>query len=959
MDDPRGDWAVCTLDRPWAALDATPIPEFDHAPAPSSPRFTPRIAFHGSGSTGRDPVLAWSRCVLLAVLASAFPSAFGVLRPEATRLEYLENPVGVESAAPRFSWKLVAPEGRRGARQTAYRILVSGDADRLARGEGDVWDSGRVESPETAQIPYAGPPPGSGSRLHWKVAVWDERGESAWSEPARWTMGIVRPEDWRAEWIAFRDREPLHADRSRLHLPPARHYRKAFVARGTPKRVTAHVSALGICELYANGKRVGDSWFEPGWADYAKRGYYRTHDLTHLLRSGTNTVGAVVAEGWYAGYVGYGLLVGYGPNRTGRNFYGKTPALRVQVEIEYADGSTETVGTDRTWEVSADGPIREADLIMGEIFDARRDRPDWCLAGGASSWRWDSAVLASENGSTKAVFHDTRGAREIELGFRPPPRLQAYSAPPIRVTGERPAVAVNEVGPGVFVFDLGQNIAGVVRLKTKGPAGTRVQLRHGEMVHPDGRLMTENLRRARATDAYVLRGDAEGETWQPRFTYHGFRYVELTGLAERPGLDAVTGLVLHNDTPLVGEFACSDEVMTRFWKNTQWTQRANFVEMPTDCPQRDERLGWMGDAQAYVRAATYNADVAAFFGKWLDDVVEAQREFGAYPDYAPYPMAHGEPGMTWGTAWTDAGIICPWTIWKVYGDARLPERLWPSMTRFMEWRRNRAPDLRGRGDGNTWGDWLNVNEPTPLEYVDAAYFKYDADLMADMASALGRPDEAAAYRQLARRIAERFAADYLAADGTLKVGSQTAHVLALAFGLLPEDRRAPVASKLAEREAANGYRMTTGFLGTRDILPVLSRHGHHDLALRLFGSRKFPSWGYEVVNGATTVWERWDSFTHEHGFNGAEGNQNASMNSFSHYAFGAITAWMFRDLAGIDTEGEGYKRIRMRPGLPSLDAAGDGMPIHWVRAEYDGIRGRIRSAWERRDGRLSYEVSVP
>ncbi len=581
----------------------------------------------------------------------------------------------------------------------------------------------------------------------------------------------------------------------------------------------------------------------------------------------------------------------------------------------------------------------------------RRARP--------AAWTWEPAIRAEDNGSTKAVFSDTLGDREVELGFQRPSRLQAYAAPPIRITESLPARRLTEPKPGVFIFDFGQNFAGIVRLKVKGPAGTTVQLRFGEMLHPDGRLMTENLRRARATDFYTLRGDPAGETWQPRFTYHGFQYVEVTGLAEAPGFDAVTGLVLHNDTPLAGEFACSDEVMTRFWKNTQWTQRANFIEMPTDCPQRDERLGWMGDAQIYVRTASFNADVAAFFTKWLDDVDEAQRDFGAYPDYCPYPMAHGAPGQTWGTAWTDAGIICPWTIWKVYGDTRVIERHWASMTRFMDWRKKRAPDLRGRKDGNTWGDWLNVNEHTPIEMIDAAYLAHDARLMAEMAGAIGRTVESQAYRDLHRRLVEQFASDYLRPDGTLQVDTQTAYVLSARLAGLPVAREQGIVAHLADKIAKNDHRMATGFLGTKHLLPALTEGGYDDLAARLFQSRRFPSWGYEVVNGATTVWERWDSYTQEHGFNGASGNQNAAMNSFSHYAFGAVMEWAFRNLAGIDTDGPGYSRIVIHPRPPTPDSNPEQTPIHWVKAEYRSIRGPIRSEWRRDADTLELRVSIP
>jgi len=862
--------------------------------------------------------------------------------------------MGIDSCLPRLSWIVESDE--RGQRQTAYRILVSSSPSLLDEDHADVWDTGRVASPATTGVRYGGKPLVSRQRCFWKVQVWDKDGHaSSWSRPAVWSMGLLASEDWDARWISFRDDTPLHQDRQRLFLPPARHYRKTFTHDRRVTRATVYGTSLGCYELHVNGRRVGDAWFTPGWSDYRRRAYYNTYDVTSYMKEGANTVGAIVADGWYSGYVGYGLLVGYGPHKVGRYFYGKTPALALQLEIEYADGSRKVISTDPSWKVTEDGPFREADLLMGESFDARAHCDDWCTANGATDWEWVSAIAAEDNGSTKAPYSDRMGDREVELGFQRPSHLQAYTAPPIRVTEQLPAIRISEPKPGLYIFDLGQNIAGVIRLRVKGKAGTRLQIRYGEMLHPDGRLMTENLRRARATDFYTLRGDASGETWQPRFTYHGFQFVEVTGLDERPGLDAVTGLVLHNDTPLVGSFACSDDVLTKFWKNTQWTQRGNFVEVPTDCPQRDERLGWMGDAQAYVRAASYNADVAAFFTKWLDDVEEAQRDFGAYPDYCPYPMAHGKPGKTFGTAWTDAGIICPWTIWQVYADTRVIERHWDSMRRFMQWRLDSAQDFRGVNIGNTWGDWLNVGETPPIEYIDACYHALDARLMAEMAAAIGRDDEAAVYRERLAKIRSVFQEDYLQTDGTLAVDTQTAYVLALWIGLLPERIAPDSAARLAEKIAQNGYRMTTGFLGTKPLLPVLTANGHHDLAVRLFQSRKFPSWGYEVINGATTVWERWDSYTKEDGF----GRHNASMNSFSHYAFGAVTEWMFRDLAGIDTLGPGYHELLIRPGPPTPDSNPDRPAIDWVRAEYSSIRGRIVSHWKRSAGQFQLNLTVP
>jgi alpha-L-rhamnosidase len=868
------------------------------------------------------------------------------------RCEYLANPLGIDEPAPRLSWKVASNE--RSQKQTAYRIIVASNESLLRRDRGDLWDSGKRSSSQTQNVPYSGTPLRSGQRCYWRVKVWDAKGrQSEWSQTSSWSRGL-KQEDWKAEWISYKDTNSLHADRNQLFLPPARYYRKEFTAKKAITHATLYAAALGIYEMQLNGKQVSENFFTPGWSDYLKRVYYNTFDVTDQLQKGQNAIGAIVADGWYSGYVGYGLLVGYGPNRVGRYFYGKTPAFLAQIEIEYADGSSETIITDPSWRVTGNGPIREADLIMGETFDARLEKPDWSNPGFEAS-TWEPAIRAQENGSTKAKFFDTTGEREVELGFQKPKTFQAYPAPPVRITGELKTLRMTEPEPGAYIFDLGQNFAGTIRLNVKAPAGTKIQIRYAEMLHQDGRLMTENLRKARATDYYVCRGDSNGETWTPRFTYHGFQFVELRGVASKPELDAVTGLVLNSDTPLTSSFECSDPMANRLFKNMVWTQRANFIELPTDCPQRDERLGWMGDAQIYARSASFNADVSAFFTKWMYDVEEAQRDSGAYPDYCPYPMSHGAPNQTYGTAWTDAGLIVPWTVWLVYNDTRIIERHYDSFKRFMEFRKKRSPKFFGVADGNTWGDWLNLQDPTPVEYVDTCYFAYCASLMSHMAGVIGRTDDAASYRELFDKIKSAFNQEYVNADGTLKVSSQTAHVLALEFGLLPTHARTSAANQLVSKIVANDHRMSTGFLGTKPLLPVLTANGHHDLAVRLFQSKRFPSWGYEVENGATTIWERWDSYTKEDGF----GRHNAAMNSFSHYAFGAVCEWMFKSLAGIETDGSGFQRIYIHPGPPKPGSNPETEPIHWIKASYDSPHGKIISAWKVVEGSFHLDVTIP
>ena len=911
----------------------------------------------------RSPTSTLFKLTLAAIWLAGSGSLPAALQPVDLRCEYRVNPLGIDEPQPRLSWRVESTE--RGQRQTAYRILVASQPELLQREVGDLWDSGRVESPETVHIAYAGRPLHSRQQCHWRVCVWDRNGRSTWSEPARWTMGLLSPQDWQAQFISFRDTTPLHRDRATLFLPPARQYRREFVLSKPVRRATLYATALGIFELYLNGRRVGDAYFAPGWTDYRQRAYYWTWDVTPLLRRGRNAWGAWVADGWYAGYVGFGLLEGIGTERIGRYTYGKTPAWMGQLEVEYTDGSRELIVTDaKSWKVTGEGPIREADFLMGETYDARREQSGWS-SPGFNDRAWEPAILAEQNGPVPATFYEFQNptepgrgpeiqGRPIDLGFRPPPRLESFPGVPVRVVQELKPVARTEPKPGVYIFNLGQNFAGVVRLQVRGPAGTTVRLRHGEMLHPDGTLMTENLRRARATDTYILRGDPQGEVWSPRFTYHGFQYVEVTGYPGQPPLEAITGLVLHSDTPLTSGFECSDPVLNRLFTNIVWTQRANFVDLPTDCPQRDERLGWTGDAQIYIRTATYNADTAVFYTKWLRELMESQRPSGTFPGYAPFPFQHG---WDFGTAWCDAGVICPWTVWWVYNDQRILQRCWPAMTRFLQWRKSTSRNDLGVAHGNDWGDWLNQNEPTPLDFIDTVYYAYSTRLMAEVAQTLGNRRQADEYRALFRRIADAFTRKYVQPDGTLTVDTQTAYALALFTDLIPPAQRPAAAQRLADKirqaESDTHSGMTTGFLGTRHLLPVLTRFGHHDLALRLFQSRKFPSWGYEVEQGATTIWERWDSYTHERGF------QNPAMNSFAHYAFGAVAEWMFRDLAGIDTQAPGFAHLALRPGPPEPDPAAAQPTLSWVRAHYDSIRGRITSHWRIQDGWFEWDVTIP
>lgn len=864
---------------------------------------------------------------------------------------------------PRLTWQVSA--GGRGQHQSAYEILVASDEELLKRNKGDIWNSGEIASNQTVNVEYAGKPLVSREVCYWKVKVWDQMGAASdWSAPAQWSMGLLNTNDWQANYISYRDTTPIFTNRDSLYLPAARQYRKEFVAARRIVRATVYATALGIYELHLNGQRIGDALFAPGWTDYRLRAYYQTYDVTRLVNTGTNAIGAWVADGWYSGYIGFGLLVGLGTEEIGRFTYGKTPAFMAQLEIDYDDGTRDIVGTDPTWKVTGAGPIAQADILMGEYYDARRELNGWDQPG-FNDGDWDQSILAMDNGHVPVKFYTTvqngTNAESFDLegmdrdiGFQRPAVLQASPGVAVRPFEEINPVEITSPSNGVYIFNLGQNISGVARLKVAGSAGTQIQLRFGEMLYPDGRLMTDNLRKARATDYYILRGDPRGEIFLPRFTYHGFQYVEVTGYPGTPEKSAITGIVIHSDTPPTSDFVCSDPVPNQLFKNIRWTQYDNFVDIPSDCPQRDERFGWMGDAQTYIRAATYNAYVPAFYTKWLQTVMDEQRPSGAFPGYCPYPFAGDEDH---GIAWSDAGVICPWTIWKIYGDTRIVKDCWQPMVKFMDWRKSTSRDFLGVNQGNDWGDWLSFGGKTPLDFIDTVYFAYTSKMMLEMAAAIGKNDEAARYEAQFENVKRAFNNKYVKADGSLTVDTETAYVLALYVNLMPENLRHAageiLANKIRASASDDNSGITTGFLGTRPLLPVLTSVGQNDLAVKLFQSRKFPSWGYEVEQGATTVWERWNGYTKKGGFN------DPGMNSFAHYSLGAVCEWMFFDLAGIDTEGVAYNHIVIRPTPPGAGSNPDVQPIDWVRAHYDSIHGRISSSWRQIGDRFLLRVVIP
>ncbi|WP_371673744.1 glycoside hydrolase family 78 protein [Streptomyces sp. NBC_00289] len=676
---------------------------------------------------------------------------------------------------------------------------------------------------------------------------------------------------------------------------------------GLPRKKVArarlYATALGLYEAHLNGHRVGRDQLAPGWTDYRERVQYQTYDVTTLVRPGANAIGAYVAPGWYAGNVGM-----FGPHQ-----YGERPALLAQLEIEYTDGTSRRITSGTDWR-AASGPIVSADLLSGETYDARKETSGWTSPGFD-----DRAWL------------DVRAA-----GDAAPDTIVAQVDGPVRVAEELPVEKVTEPVPGVFVFDLGQNMVGSVRLRVSGDAGTTVRLRHAEVLNPDGTLYTANLRTAAATDTYTLKGGGE-ETYEPRFTFHGFRYVEVTGFPGTPSAKAVTGRVMHTSAPFTFEFETDVPMLNTLHRNITWGQRSNFLSIPTDTPARDERLGWTGDINVFAPTAAYTMESARFLTKWLVDLRDAQTTDGAFTDVAPMVGTVGNGVAGWG----DAGVTVPWSLYQAYGDRQVLEDAWPSVQSWLKYLENNSVNLLRPADG--YGDWLNVSDETPKDVIATAYFAHSADLAARIAQALDQ--DATPYLGLFGRVRGAFQNAYVSADGKVKGDTQTAYVLALSMNLLPDALRKAAADRLVTLIEAKGWHLSTGFLGTPRLLPVLTDTGHTDVAYRLLQQRSFPSWGYQIDKGATTMWERWDSIQPDGEF------QTPDMNSFNHYAYGSVGEWMYTNIAGISAGRPGYREIVIRPR--------PGGDVTSARATFTSVHGPISTRWRQKAGGFVLTCAVP
>lgn len=836
----------------------------------------------------------------------------GTLSPTGLRVEYAENPLGIDVTTPRLSWHSTSDV--RSARQSAYQIQAATTEADLAAGR-LLWDSERVASDQSLFVPYGGPTPGSRDRVVWRVRVWDADGTtSTWSAPAFWEMGLLEENDWAALWIS----PAGSVDTSEARPVPM--LRRAFALEGEVAQARLYATARGIYALELNGQPVGDQVLAPGWTSYNHRIQYQTYDVTALVQQGDNVLGAFLADGWYRGWLTW--------NNT-RNLYGDQTALRAHLVVTYTDGREASIGTDPSWRSSTEGPYRMADLYDGEIYDARREMAGW------STPDYDDAAWS-----------------DVQVYDGDPVALVAPQGPPIRRIEEIHPVEIKKAPNGETLVDLGQNMVGWVRLHVEGEAGTEIVLRHAEVLDPESNLYTDNLRTAAQTDRYILSGEGE-EVYEPRFTFHGFRYVGISGYPGTLTPDDIVGVVVYSDMQRTGTWASSDSLLNQLYQNIVWGQKGNFLDVPTDCPQRDERLGWTGDAQVFAPTAAFNMDVSGFFAKWLRDLALDQTESGAVPHVVPNVLGEEASGTA---GWADAATVVPWAMYRAYGDTGILEAQFESMTDWVDYMMTQASEDHIWRPGFQFGDWLapmfeNVFMPyrasTGVDLIATAYYAHSADLVSRAADVLGRTDDARRYQTLFEYIREAFQQEFMTATGRLAYETQTSYVLSLAFDLLPEDERDGAAARLAADVRARGNHLTTGFLGTPEITRVLSDHGHTQTAYDLLTQTTYPSWLYPVTFGATTIWERWDAIRPDGTF------QSPEMTSFNHYAYGAIGEWMVNVVAGLEAapEAPGYKRVLVHPK--------PGGGLTHVTTSLATPYGEAASAWAFNGADFSLETTIP
>ena len=829
------------------------------------------------------------------------------------RCEYKVDPLGIDVPKPRFSWELQS--GEKGVLQTSYEVRVGLAEAALAKGKAQ-WDSGVQKSDASIQVEYAGPPLETARIYYWQVRVADNHGHlSAWSSPAHWEMGLLQPDNWKAKWIT----PNLAEDEAKSN--PAPLLRKDFRLNKKVARARLYATAMGLYEMQLNGKRVGDQFFTPGWTAYDFRYQYQTYDVTDLLSQGANCLAATLGDGWFRGRMTW---------ENKKDSYGSKLALLAELVTTYTDGTQEIVGTDGTWKANT-GAILMSDIYDGETYDARLQPSGW----------------------TESNFNDSNW-KGVTVLPTPNVKLVAPAGPPVKEIEQIKPVKVLKTPAGDTVLDMGQNMVGWIRFRLKAPAGTTVTLRHAEVLDKEGNFYTDNLRSAKQMIRYTSNGQGT-EIYEPHFTFQGFRYVSVSGWPGEVTPDDFTGIVVHSAMARTGTFESSSSLLNQVEHNIIWGQKGNFLDVPTDCPQRDERLGWTGDAQVFAPTASFNHDTAAFYTKWLKDVALDQEDDGAVPFVIPNVLSHQtRKGAAASAGWADVAVVVPWTVYQAFGDKRILEEQYPSMKAWVEYMRRQAGDRYIWSNGFSFGDWLAFattdsdypGATTDKDFIQTAYFARSTALLAKSAEVLGKKEDAEQYTALEEKIKAAFLKEFATVNGRLSPNTQTAYALALEFDLLPEAMRAEAAARLAA-DVRKFEHLTTGFLGTPVLSRALSDYGYFDEAYMLLNRTEYPSWLYPVTKGATTIWERWDGIKPDGTF------QSPSMNSFNHYAYGAIGEWMYRVVAGIglDERQPAYRHIVFQPR--------PGGGLTFAKASVQSMYGRVAAGWNMAAGKMTLTVEVP
>lgn len=826
------------------------------------------------------------------------------------RTEYNINPIGLDTKAPEFSWKISSAINDQ--EQTAYQILVASSIKKLSPGKADLWDSEKVESSQSIHVKYAGMQLTSKQQCLWKIRVWDKDGKvSKWSEPAVFETGMFSPGDWQAKWIKtaveFSD-----------YSYPSPYLRKEFTLSKTIKSARLYCTSRGLYEFHINGKKVGNQVFTPGYTSYEKRLQYQVYDVTNMLKTKDNAVGVILGNGWYRVF---------NPNNRPMQEIQDLEVL-AQLEVTFTDGSTQIIVTDGSWK-SSTGGILKSELFDGEIYDARLYPDGWSNAGFDDS-KWKGVTVTN---STKN-------------------NLVGSASEPIRKIEEIKPIKIIKTPKGETVLDMGQNMVGWSRLQVTAPAGTVITLRHAEILDQQGNFYTDNLRGAEQEMTYICKGGAQ-EIFEPHFTFHGYRYVSVSGYPGEVNVDMVTGIVIHSDLEPTGSFICNNELINQLQHNIVWGQKGNFLDVPTDCPQRNERLGWTGDIQMFAPTACFNMNSGSFLRKWLKDLAVDQYPDGKVPHVIPDLLSRLKRAGSAG--WADAALIVPWNIYLNYGNRTVLEEQYESMKGWVDFMdKNANKNNLWQPEQDQFGDWLSFTTTRPInpgaitdkDLLASAYFYRSTGILAETAKLLGKTEDTDKYNGLQKKIKEAYAKEFITPNGRLVSNTQTAYVVALSFGLMPESLEEKAARRLAEDVNKYGH-ITTGFLGTADICHVLTKYGYLAEAYKLLYRKEYPSWLYPVTKGATTIWERWDGIKEDGSF------QNPSMNSFNHYAYGAIGDWLYKAVAGInpDPEKPGYKSIILKP-YPYGE-------MNDVRAEHESPYGKIVSEWTIAAGVIKWTVTIP